>query len=102
MLMLLRTYISENKNSMAIITQNRWIALFSLWSFNQSEAGKKRRRNICLMERKIFFMIAKTLSNPPIFHKYGLEWYSDSSVSSHVWKHSNFLLSSKFLKFCSK
>ena len=53
--------INEKKNSMARITQNRQIALFSLWSFNQSEAGKKtRRRNICLMKRKIFFMIAKT------------------------------------------
>ena len=24
------------------MTQNRHIALFSLWSFNQSEAGKKK------------------------------------------------------------
>ena len=27
---------------MARITQNRGIALFSLWSFNQSEAGEKK------------------------------------------------------------
>ena len=48
------------KNSMARITQNRRIALFSLWSFNQSEAEKKKEcRNICLTKRKIFFMIAK-------------------------------------------
>ena len=33
--------IREMKNSMAKITQNRRIALFSLWSFNQSKAGKK-------------------------------------------------------------
>ena len=58
---------------MARITQNRRIALVSLWPFNQSEVGKKRWRNICLMKRKIFFMIAKTQSNPPIFHKFGLE-----------------------------
>ena len=34
--------ITEMKNSRARITQNRRIALFSLWSFNQSEAGKKK------------------------------------------------------------
>ena len=51
--------VDEKKNDMARITQNKRIALFSLWSFNQSESGKKRCRNICLMERKIFFMIAK-------------------------------------------
>ena len=28
---------------MARITQNRRIVLFSLWSFNQSEAGKKQK-----------------------------------------------------------
>ena len=39
---------------MAKITQNRRIALFSLWSFNQGEAGKKKKR-------KIVFMIAKTI-----------------------------------------
>ena len=33
--------INEKKNSMARITQNRRIGLFLLWSFNQSEAGKK-------------------------------------------------------------
>ena len=49
------------KNSMAKITQNKGIALFSLRSFNQSQAGKKKKgcRNICLTKRKIFFMIAK-------------------------------------------
>ena len=48
------------KNRMARITQNRHVALFSLWSFNQSGTEKKKRcRNICLMKRKIFFMIAK-------------------------------------------
>ena len=54
--------IREMKYSMARITQNRRIGLFSLWSFNQSEAGKKKKkgcRNICLTKRKIFFMIAK-------------------------------------------
>ena len=28
---------------MARITQNKQIALFSLWSFNQSEAGKRKK-----------------------------------------------------------
>ena len=61
---------------MVRITQNRRIALFLLWSFNQSEAEKtkaqkkqktkkqkkkQRCRNICLMKRKIFFMIAKNI-----------------------------------------
>ena len=32
------------KNSMAKITQNRRRALFSLWSFNQSETGKKEKK----------------------------------------------------------
>ena len=49
---------SKKKNSMARMTQNRWIALFLLWSFNQREAGKKCRNN-CLMKRKMFFIIAK-------------------------------------------
>ena len=42
---------------MASITQNKRIALFSLWSFNQTEAGKrkKRSRNICLMEKNILY-----------------------------------------------
>ena len=35
--------IREMKNSMAKITQNRRIALFSLWSFNQSKAGKEKK-----------------------------------------------------------
>ena len=30
------------KNNKARITQNRRIALFSLWSFNQSGAGKQK------------------------------------------------------------
>ena len=34
--------IRKMKNNMARITQNRRIALFSLWSFNQSEAGEKK------------------------------------------------------------
>ena len=38
---------------MAKITQNRRIALFSLWSFNQGEVGKKKKKNS--------FMIAKTI-----------------------------------------
>ena len=29
---------------MARITQNRQIAVFSLWSFNQSEVGKRKKR----------------------------------------------------------
>ena len=29
---------------MARVTQNRRIALFSLWPFNQSEAGKKKKK----------------------------------------------------------
>ena len=33
--------IIGNKNSIARITQNRRIALFTLWFFNQNEAGKK-------------------------------------------------------------
>ena len=64
------------KNSAARITQNRQIALFSLWSFNQSETGKIKKkgcRNICLMKRKMFFMIAKAESNLPTFHKFELE-----------------------------
>ena len=40
------------KNSMARITQNRWIALFSLWYSNQSEAGKKRMENYLFNEKK--------------------------------------------------
>ena len=52
--------ISERKNSMTWITQNRRISLFSLRSFNQIEAGNKRCKNICLMKRKMFFMIAQT------------------------------------------
>ena len=36
--------IREMKNSMAKITQNRQIALFSLWSFSQNEAGKRKKR----------------------------------------------------------
>ena len=55
--------IREMKNSMAKITQNRRMALFSTWSFNQSESGKKKEkkvyRNICLKKRKILFMIAR-------------------------------------------
>ena len=48
------------KNSMARVTKNRQIALFSLWSLNQIEAGKKKGcRNICPTKRKIFFMRAK-------------------------------------------
>ena len=41
---------------MAKITQNRQVALFPLRSFNQSQAGKRKKkgcRNICLMNRKI-------------------------------------------------
>ena len=34
--------ISENKDSMARITQSRWIALFLLWSFNKSKIGQKK------------------------------------------------------------
>ena len=49
--------ISEKKNSMARITQNRRIALFSLWSFSQIKVGKKSSRNICSMKREMFFMI---------------------------------------------
>ena len=49
--------ISEKKNSMARITRNRRIALFSLWAFNQIKVGKKRCRNICSMKREMFFMI---------------------------------------------
>ena len=51
--------INEKKNSMARITQNRRIGLFSLRSFNQSEAGKKKWNNIYLMKRKIIFMRTK-------------------------------------------
>ena len=51
--------INEKKNSMARITQNRRIGLFLLWSFNQSEAGKKKWNNIYLMKRKIVFMRTK-------------------------------------------
>ena len=36
--------IREMKNSMARITQNRRTAFFSLWSFNQSEAAKKKEK----------------------------------------------------------
>ena len=38
--------ISEKKNSMSRITQNRRIALFSLQSFNQSEEGKKKKQDV--------------------------------------------------------
>ena len=37
---------------MARITQIRRIALFSLWSFNQSEAGKKRIWKYLFNEKK--------------------------------------------------
>ena len=50
--------IREMKNSVARITQNWRIALFSLWSFCQSEAGKRGKKDV-EMKRKIFFMIAK-------------------------------------------
>ena len=40
------------KNSMARITQNRRMALFSLCSFNQSEAGKKKMRKYLFNEKK--------------------------------------------------
>ena len=38
--------INEKKNSMARLTENRRIVLFSFWPFNQSEAGKIRCRKI--------------------------------------------------------
>ena len=38
---------------MARITQNRRIALFSLWSFNQSEAGKKNDVKTIKMKYKL-------------------------------------------------
>ena len=37
---------------MAKIAQNRQIALCSLWSFNQSEAGKKKQKKIVFMRPK--------------------------------------------------
>ena len=37
------TNISEKKNSMEKIKQNRRIALFLFWSLNQSEAVKKKK-----------------------------------------------------------
>ena len=40
---------------MARITQNRGIALFSLRSFNQSEAGKKRMWKYLFNEKKNIF-----------------------------------------------
>ena len=46
------------KNGIERITENKRIALFSLWSFNQSEAGKKCR-NIYLMETKIMLLTGK-------------------------------------------
>lgn len=47
--------ISENKkkNNMTRVKLNKRIELFSLWYFNQSEAGKKYI-NICFTKRKIF------------------------------------------------
>ena len=36
--------IREMKNSMERITQNRRIALSSLWSFNQGEVGKTKNK----------------------------------------------------------
>ena len=75
MLMLI-AILGRIKNSVvamvARITQSRRIALFSLWSFNQNEAGGKQKKkkkkeeetrcsNIYLMKRKIFFMIAKNI-----------------------------------------
>ena len=44
--------IREMKNSMARITQNKQITLFSLWSFNQSEAEKKRMWKYSINEKK--------------------------------------------------
>ena len=58
-MLILMGNINEKKNSMARITQNRRIGLFSLRSFNQSEAGKKKWNNIYLMKRKIIFMRTK-------------------------------------------
>ena len=37
---------------MARITQNRRIALFSLWPFNQSEVGKKKMEKYLFNEKK--------------------------------------------------
>ena len=68
--MLMLVAILVRRKTVAKITQNSQIVLYLLWSFNQSEAGKKK---ICLMKRKIFFIIAKAKLNPSIFHKFGLE-----------------------------
>ena len=42
---------------MARITQNRPIALFSLWSFNQSKAGKEKKdvEIFALQKEKILY-----------------------------------------------
>ena len=44
MLMLIAILERRKTVYMARITQNRQIAVFSLWSFNQSEAGKRKKR----------------------------------------------------------
>ena len=51
----------EKKHSMAGITQNRQVAYFhcTLSIRVKQEREKKDVENICLMIRKIFFMIAK-------------------------------------------
>ena len=62
---------------MARITQSSQIALFSLWSCNQSEAGKKTR---C---RSIFFNEKKNILYDSL-NKIKPTNISDSSVSSYV------------------
>ena len=40
------------KNSMARVTKIRQIALFSLWSLNQIEAGKKKDVEIFVLQKE--------------------------------------------------
>ena len=44
------------ENSMARITKNRQIALFSWWSFNQIEAGKKKDVEIFVQQKEKYYL----------------------------------------------
>ena len=53
---------------MARITRNRQKALFSLWSFNQSEARKK-----IFNEKKNNIYDSQSIIKSTIYHKFGLK-----------------------------
>ena len=62
---------------MARITQNRRIDLFSLWSLNQSEAEKKKRKKsmwkYLFNEKKNIVHDSQSIIKSTHIHKFGLE-----------------------------